>query len=199
MNPAAEKTATREFQDRIARIEKLIGAIDTMPDEKAKAQMRELLEALLDLHGTGLNRALEIVFDSTRDGQLLIDKLAEDSLVSSLLLLHGLHPLDLESRVRNALEKVAPRLAQHGGSVDLLGVTQDGAVKLRLAGNCHGCPSSILTLKFTIEEAIYAAAPDVTLLEVDGAASLEPQSANGTNGTAPVAPKYTECPLPSGS
>ena len=92
MNPAAEKTATREFQDRIARIEKLIGAIDTMPDEKAKAQMRELLEALLDLHGTGLNRALEIVFDSTRDGQLLIDKLAEDSLVSSLLLLHGLQP-----------------------------------------------------------------------------------------------------------
>jgi hypothetical protein len=56
-----------------------------------------------------------------------------------------------------------------------------------------------LTLKFSIEEALYAAAPDVTSLEVEGATPLEPESANGTNGTMPVAPKYTECPLPAGS
>jgi len=194
-----EKTNNREFQGRLARIEELIRAVDTIADEKPRNQARELVEALLELQGAGLERLMEIIYETGPSGQAMIDELGRDELVSSLLLVHGLHPLDLESRVRNALEKVGPRLAQHGGSVDLLGVTREGAVKLRLAGNCHGCPSSLLTLKFSIEEALYAAAPDVTSLEVEGATPLEPPSANGTNGTAPVVPKYTECPLPAGS
>jgi Fe-S cluster biogenesis protein NfuA len=194
-----EKTNSREFQGRLARIEELIRAVDAIADETPRTQARELVEALLELQGAGLERLMELIYETGPSGQEMIDELGRDELVSSLLLVHGLHPLDLESRVRNALEKVGPRLAQHGGSVDLLGVTREGAVKLRLAGNCHGCPSSILTLKFSIEEALYAAAPDVTSLEVEGATPLEPQEANGTNGTGPVVPKYTECPLPTGS
>lgn len=190
---------TREAQARLARIEELIHTIEKIPEEVTRQQTRELVEALLEMQGAGLERIMEVIYDSGPQGQRMIDDLGHDELVSSLLLVHGLHPLDLESRVRNALEKVGPRLAQHGGSVELLGVTRDGAVSLRLAGNCHGCPSSILTLKFSIEEAIYAAAPDVTSLEVEGATPLEPQTANGTNGTAPATPKYTECPLPTGS
>ena len=193
-----EKTNNREFQGRLARIEELIKAVDAIADERPRTQARELVEALLELQGAGLERLMEIIYESGPSGQAMIDELGHDDLVSSLLLVHGLHPLDLESRVRNALEKIGPRLAEHGGSVDLLGVTREGAVKLRLAGNCHSCPSSILTLKFSIEEALYAAAPDVTSLEVEGATPLEPAGANGTNGTVPVA-KYTECPLPSGS
>ncbi len=188
-----------ELHERLARIEELIHAIEAIADEKVRTQSRELVEALLEMQGAGLERLMEIIYDSGPTGQSMIDELGRDELVSSLLLVHGLHPLDLESRVRNALEKVGPRLAQHGGSVELLGVTRGGAVKLRLAGNCHGCPSSILTLKFSIEEAIYAAAPDVTSLEVEGATPLEPRGANGTNGTAPAVPKYNECPLPVGS
>ncbi|MDP9098207.1 MAG: NifU family protein [Verrucomicrobiota bacterium] len=194
-----EKTNNREFQGRLARIEELIKAVDAIADEKPRAQARELVEALLELQGAGLERLMEIIYENGPSGQAMIDELGSDDLVSSLLLVHGLHPLDLESRVRNALEKVGPRLAEHGGSVDLLGVTREGAVKLRLAGNCHGCPSSILTLKFSIEEALYAAAPDVTSLEVEGATPLEPASVTGTNGTVAAAPKYTECPLPAGS
>jgi Fe-S cluster biogenesis protein NfuA len=189
-----DKSRTREFQGRLARIEELIHALDRIADEGARAQARELVEALLELQGAGLERALELIYESGPAGQGMIDELGRDELVASLLLVHGLHPLDLESRVRHALDAVGPRLAQHGGSVELLGVTPDGAVKLRLAGNCHGCPSSILTLKFSIEEAIYAAAPDVTSLEVEGATPLEAHGSNGANGTAPAAPKYTECP-----
>lgn len=188
-----DRPQNRELQNRLARIEELIEAIDTIADEKGRAQARELVEALLAMQGSGLERMLEIIYASGPTGQAMIDELGGDELVSSLLLVHGLHPLDLESRVRNALEKVAPRLAQHGGSVELLDVTRTGAVKLRLAGNCHGCPSSILTLKFSIEEAIYAAAPDVTSLEVEGTTPAEP-AAHGANGAAPVAPKFTECP-----
>ncbi len=196
MNPGPEKKATREFQDRIARIEELIQAIDAMPDETARTQTRELTQALLDLHGKGLNRALEIVFDSSADGQALINKLAEDDLVSNLLLLHGLHPLDLETRVRKAIEEVKPRLGLHGGSVELLGVTPEGRVQLKLEGNCHECPSSRLTLRFSIEEALYAAAPDLAGLDVEGLAEEHPKPA--VNGAVPI-PKFTECPLPVGN
>lgn len=181
----------RDLQSRLARIEELIKSVEAIVDEKDRAQTRELVEALLEMQGAAVERMLEIIFESGTEGQETIDKLGRDELVSNLLLVHGLHPLDLESRIRTALEKVAPRLAQHGGSVHLLGVTPEGVVRLRLEGNCHGCPSSILTLKFTIEEAIYAAAPDVISLEVEG--THEEGSAES------VAPKYTECPLPVGS
>jgi Fe-S cluster biogenesis protein NfuA len=103
-----------------------------------------------------------------------------------------LHPLDLETRVRGALESVKPRLGQHGGSVELIGVTPEGGIKLRLEGNCHGCPSSRVTLKSSIEEAIYAAAPDVTGMEVEGAVDAFASAANDAK------PKFTVCPTNNG-
>ena len=87
-----------------------------------------------------------------------------------ILLLHGLHPLDLETRVRQALDKVRPLLRSHGGNVELLGLA-GGVARLRMLGSCDGCPSSAMTLKTAIEEAIYEKAPDVTAIEVDGTAT----------------------------
>ncbi len=186
-----ETTKSREFQNRIARVEELIKAIEAMPDEAGRAQTRELVQALLELHGTGLNRALEIVYDEKTSGEALIDKLAQDDLVSNLLLLHGLHPLDLETRVRQALDEVKPRLGLHGGSVELVGVTPEGGVRLKLEGNCEGCPSSRVTLKYSIEEALYAAAPDITALEVNGLV--------GEHAPTPANAKFTECPSQNGN
>jgi Fe-S cluster biogenesis protein NfuA len=182
-----ETTNNRDVQGRLARIEELIHAIDAIADETPRTKARELVEALLELQGASLERLMEIIFESGPSGQAMIDRLGRDELVSGLLLVHGLHPLDLESRVRTALEAVRPRLAQHSGSVELVAVTPQGGVKLRLEGNCRGCSSSLLTLKSTIEKAIYATAPDVTSLEVEGA------------GIEPLAPKFAECPLPVGS
>jgi Fe-S cluster biogenesis protein NfuA len=173
-----------QFQNELGRIEELINALKDA-DSSVAAQARELVQSLLELHGTTLERALEIVHQN--DGTL-VDKLAEDPLVSNLLILHGLHPLDLETRVRNALESVKPRLGLHGGSVEVIGVTPEGGIKLRLEGNCHGCPSSRVTLKSSIEEAIYAAAPDVTKLEVEGAVD------NFVNAPDGLQPKFTVCP-----
>jgi Fe-S cluster biogenesis protein NfuA len=97
----------------------------------------------------------------------LVLKLAGDEVVGGLLLLHGVHPLPLESRVRQALEKVRPYLASHGGNVELLDV-RDGSVSLRLQGSCDGCPSSAMTLKYAIEQAISETAPDVVAIQVAG-------------------------------
>ncbi|MDQ3813465.1 MAG: NifU family protein, partial [Armatimonadota bacterium] len=163
----------KEFQQRIGRIEGLVHEIEAIADPALQATARELVQTLLALHGAGLARMLNIIAQAGAAGSAMMDDLARDDLVGSLLLLHGLHPLDLETRVRQALDTVRPDLGSHGGHVELLGVTTEGAIRLRLEGNCHGCASSRATLQHAIEEAIYAAAPDVTAIEVDGTVENE--------------------------
>ncbi len=165
-----QPTEERDFQQRIAQIEQRVNALGQISEPQAQANARELIQLVLDLHGTGLERMLNVIYDSGHDGQQIIYELANDELVSNLLLLHGLHPLDLESRVLNALDKVRPYMKSHGGGVELLRVTETGVVKLRLEGSCHGCPSSRVTLQYAVEEAIASAAPDVTKIEVEGMA-----------------------------
>lgn len=176
------------IQKQLAHIEQLIKALDSRPDSPASIQARDLVQTLLEIHSVGLEEALEMIHKSP-GGQELIDRLAENPVISSLLVLHNLHPLDLETRVRRALDSVKPLLGSHGGDIEFLGATSDGVVKLRLEGNCHGCPSSRVTLKTSIEQAIYAAAPDVSALEVEGAID---------RASVPVGfvPKFTECPDP---
>jgi len=134
------------------------------------------MQSLMDFHGAGLDRLMEIVSEAGEAGYAVFDKFAEDDLVASLLLLYGLHPVPLETRVMGALDKVRPYLDSHGGNVELLGVA-DGVVRLRLQGSCKTCPSSAMTLKLAIEEAVYAAAPDVAAIEAEGVS--EPPKATG--------------------
>jgi len=162
------KLEEKAFQQGIQQIEGLLHTIETIADPAVRASAEELIQTLLDLHGVGIERMLGIVADAGAPGDAIIDSFARDDLVGSLLLLYGLHPLDMETRVDQALEKVRPYLGSHGGNVELLGVTDAGVVQLRLQGSCHGCPSSAMTLKLAIEEAIYAMAPDVTALAVEG-------------------------------
>ena len=96
----------------------------------------------------------------------LIDALGRDDLAASVLLLYGLHPLDLETRVRQALDKVRPQLRSHGGEVELLGVA-DGTVRLRIQSSGNGCHSSPQALQQTVEEALCDKAPDATTVEVE--------------------------------
>jgi Fe-S cluster biogenesis protein NfuA/nitrite reductase/ring-hydroxylating ferredoxin subunit len=161
------------FQRRMQRIETLVQHLAGWPDPAARAGAEELMQALLELHGAGLERLLEIVAADGAPGLALIDRLAADDLVGSLLLLHDLHPDDCPARVRQALDRVRPYLGSHGGDVELIGVAGD-VVHLRLLGSCHGCPSSAMTLKLAVEDAIYAAAPEVTAIEVEGLVAQPP-------------------------
>ena len=155
----------KEFQQRIQRVEELVRKIETVADPETRANAIELMQSLMDLHGAGLERMMEITFQTGGPGSEIIDNFGRDELVGSLLLLYGLHPLTLEERVIQALDNVRPYLRSHGGNVELLSVT-DGVVRLRLAGS--GCASTAATLKLAIEGAIYDAAPDMTALEVEG-------------------------------
>jgi Fe-S cluster biogenesis protein NfuA/nitrite reductase/ring-hydroxylating ferredoxin subunit len=150
------------------RIEELLGGLIAGP---TKQTAEELVRLLVGMYGDGLQRMITLVGE--RD-PALVRALAEDELVESLLLLHDLHPLDVDTRIQQALDKVRPYLGSHAGGVEFLGVDENGVAQLRLEGNCHGCPSSTLTVKMAIEGALLDAAPEITGVEVAGVTEPAP-------------------------
>jgi Fe-S cluster biogenesis protein NfuA len=133
----------------------------------ARERAEELVRLVADLYGAGLERVLAILYDRGHLDDDVLAALAADELVSSLLLVHGLHPYDVTTRVEKALESVRPYLGSHGGDVELLDVTEDGVVRLRLLGSCDGCPSSAVTLRTEVERAIAEAAPEIVTIDVE--------------------------------
>lgn len=132
----------------------------------ARERAEELVRLVADLYGSGLERLLSILYEVGRLDDEVLAALAADDLVSSLLLVHDLHPYDVTTRVEQALDNVRPYLGSHGGDVELLSVSED-VVRLRLLGSCDGCPSSSVTLKLAVEGAIEAAAPEIVRIDVD--------------------------------
>jgi Fe-S cluster biogenesis protein NfuA/nitrite reductase/ring-hydroxylating ferredoxin subunit len=157
-----------EFERRIAAIDELVQQLEAATDPAARAASQELVRALMELHGAALERMLTTIRRNGAAGGTIVDQLAQDELIASVLLLYDLHPVDLETRVRGALEKSRPYLKSHGGNVELVAIEVSGVVRLRMQGSCHGCPSSAVTLKLAIEQAIYEAAPDVSAIVVEG-------------------------------
>ncbi|HLX45439.1 MAG TPA: NifU family protein [Bryobacteraceae bacterium] len=156
-----------EFQQRLQSIETLLGEIESAADPSLRSNVQELVQTVMDLHGAGIERMLELIRASGDAGETMVQKLGRDELVSSLLVLYGLHPVSLEGRVSQALDKVGPKLRAREGDVELLRV-EEGAVRLRLHANGHGCGSTAEALKEMVEEAIYQTAPDVTSLIIEG-------------------------------
>jgi len=157
----------KEFQVKVQRIGELVGELEKIPDAEARISAKALVQLLLDLHAAGLERVMEIVAKNGDSGQRAIDDLGRDSLVSSLLVLYGLHPLDLEDRVVQAVEKLQPRVRKGGGELELLGI-EGGLVRLHLQVVGHACGSTGKTLKTMVEDALYEAAPDVGKLLIEG-------------------------------
>lgn len=157
-----------EIHARVAKVESLLEQVETLPDPNARTVVVELVQALLELYGDGLARML--ASGSRLGGEELVDAFVADELVSHLLLLHGLHPVAVETRVQTALDEIRPYLKSHGGDVELLDV-DGGVAHLRLQGSCSGCPSSAVTLKLAIEEAIQEAAPDLEGIEAENVAA----------------------------
>lgn len=151
----------------------------------ARERSEELVRLVTDFYGAGLERLLDLLHEQGRLDDDLLAAIAADDLVASLLLVHGLHPYSVETRVEKALESVRPYLGSHGGDVELLGVSDDGVVGLRLLGSCDGCPSSSATLKLAVQGAVEAAAPEITTIEVE----TPGEDAAGTAGASgPMVP-----------
>jgi len=160
--------AIPEFHKRLGLIEELLGKIETSADPSLRATVQELIELVMSLHGAGVERILDLLRAGGDSGEAVVQKLGSDELVASLLILYGLHPLDIEARVTRALDKVRNRLRPYGADIDLIGA-EDGVVRLRLHMKSEGCGSTAHSLKEMVEEAVYQAAPDLTSLTIEGA------------------------------
>ena len=165
----------RDFQKRVQKIGELVHDLERIADPATRTSTTVLVQSLMDLHGTGLERILQIVFDSGEGGARVIDQLGEDPLVSSLLVLYGLHPDDIEVRVERKLKQIRSKLHKMGAEANLIGVS-GGDVRVRVSVEGHACGSTKGNVRSEVEEAIYEAAPDLTSLNVEG---LEEQPASG--------------------
>jgi Fe-S cluster biogenesis protein NfuA len=168
-------TIDGEFQEKVQQLGKLVAQFDQLPDSAAKVAGRELVQLLMDVHGRGLERVMEIIFTSGDHlSQVIIDRLGRDPIVGNLLLLYSLHPDGLEARVRTAVERLRPRLRKLACSIELESISE-GSVQVRLTSG-HSCGSSTRDLQSIVEEAIYEAAPDLASLKIQG---LEEQTPAG--------------------
>jgi Fe-S cluster biogenesis protein NfuA/nitrite reductase/ring-hydroxylating ferredoxin subunit len=182
-----------QARELVGHVEGLLVELERLPDPGARAKADDVVAALLELYGEALGRIVEAASALDVDGALA-RTLADDELVSHVLLLHGLHPVPLEERVQGALEEVRPYLSSHGGNVELKGVEGD-VVHLALEGSCSGCPSSTVTLKLAIEDAIHQAAPEIGRIEADGVAATPLANGNG-NGNGQLIQLEPPAPAP---
>jgi len=149
---------------RLRAIESTIEELSRVADPRSLAGARALVGEVLALHAEGIARILEIVRASRTEASDAspLDALAADDCVASLLLLHGLHPVPLERRVRAALAKVAPvgwtlELAEPPGSIVHVVASR--------VGDSKRAPKAE-QVKALVEQAIEEAAPDAEGVEV---------------------------------
>ena len=174
-----------------SRVQDLQEQLDGYPPGPARDLAGELVAAVVEMYGLGLVRIVEAVSElepAVRDQ--LAEQLGEDPIVSTLLLIHDLHPVTLSERVAQALDSVRPYMESHGGNVELLSV-QDGVARIHLRGSCSDCSASSVTLELAIKRALDQAAPDLLGLEVEGVAppmtgSTLPMVSGGAGTELPV-------------
>jgi len=184
------------FQKQIQRIGEMVEQFESHADPNARAMARELLESLMALHGAALERILELASESGEFGETLIRKCGQDELVSSLLLLYGLHPEGLHTRVTRALEKARPFLESHAAEAKLVSISEDGRVTLRLEVKGAGCGSAAGLARSTLEAALENAAPDAASIVVEETGA--PLQRSGFVSVAQLESGMSKVPLSAG-
>ena len=177
------------------RIEELLAALRARGGAAADTA-EELVRLLVGMYGDGLAAIMAALAQEGEAGRAITGRLTADPLVEGLLLLHGLHPLDVDERIQRALDRVRPYLGSHAGGVQYLGV-RDGVARLRLEGSCHGCPSSTVTVRLAIEGAVQDAAPEIAEVVVAGM-TAPPEPKLLQIGPRPNAPPGAGTPAASG-
>jgi Fe-S cluster biogenesis protein NfuA/nitrite reductase/ring-hydroxylating ferredoxin subunit len=166
MEASAQPPGERR-DDLLLRVQELQARLDAADDEATREVAEELVSAVVQMYGAGLERVVGALLEAGTEGERLAATLAEDPVVVPLLLIHDLHPVPLADRVQGALEQVRPYMESHGGNVELLSL-RDGVARISLRGSCSDCAASAMTLELAIKQALEDAAPDLEGLEVEG-------------------------------
>lgn len=149
------------------RIEALIERLEPL-DEPRLAAAKELVAAVLELHGRGMVALMELiaVHSETSVGRAIAEGCLRDRDITGLLVLHGLHPQSSEVRVRQALAALHAELGVQGIAVELVEVEAEVA-RLRLtATGAHGF--SVHEVRRQIEAAVLEWTPEIAGIELEG-------------------------------
>jgi Fe-S cluster biogenesis protein NfuA len=163
------------FREQTERIETLVQRVRDLPDENVRQTAMDLLQGVMDIHASVLERIMELTSQAGEAGDALLQNFGNDPMISGLLVLYDLHPDDVETRVLRALDNVRPLLKSKGAVVELISF-QQGVVDLRLTGSTHGCASTMATLKTAVEQALYEAAPEVSAIHIEDPSQMQPAS-----------------------
>ena len=162
----AERSEAVSPEALIQRVEELTAQVEQLPDPVARRAAEDLVSAVIEMYGQGLTRIVEILDEDESAGEVK-QRLVDDGVVASLMLIHDLYPVPVEERVTEALDNVRPYMESHGGNVELVSL-EEGVARIRLEGSCDGCPASSSTLELAIKTALEETAPDLLGIEVEG-------------------------------
>jgi hypothetical protein len=139
----------------VGEIEVLLEQLEAA-DSQMRARAEEGIRLLMRLYGAGLRRAIEIL------GAEAAHQLAQDKLLGSLLLLHGLHPIGAAERIQESLEGIERRIG--GSRLHLEEISNDRA-RIRVERNGSPAPPGLAA---AIERAVAESAPEIGGVEVIG-------------------------------
>ncbi len=163
----------KAFQSSMQKIEELIGTLDRAADPALRFAAKELVSALMEVHGACLARMLEVLNKNAEAGQVAIKSYAADPLIRNLLILYELHPVEFDVRVAQAVEKFRNSHPAAGATVELLS-TDGGNIRVRYSSESKGCGAG--ALKASIEGVLLDAAPDASGIFVEDASPASTQS-----------------------
>ena len=186
MDTAGTVPAEDRPEALLERVQELQDRLDSVGDSTTRNLAEELVSAVVQMYGAGLEGILERLLAGGEAGEQIAVSLTEDPFLATLLLIHDLHPVPLEARVQEALDSVRPYMESHGGNVELLSL-ENGIARIHLRGSCSDCSASAVTLELAIKQALEQAAPDLEGLEVEGVApqTMDGQGLPMVTGSAP--------------
>lgn len=155
------------FLQRMQQVEALVARLEQCNDPATQAAARQLVQALLELHAAALEKVLGVL--NRQDQQQVVERLAADDLVGSVLLLHELHPWPVQKRVDRAVARIRTTLSAQGGEVELLSLTAQAA-HLRVTAGKGGCgcgSTGSSGVGETVKQAVRDAAPELAVVEVE--------------------------------
>jgi hypothetical protein len=150
-----------------AGIDALLDDLGSRAGAPARAAAEELVRRLMQFYGAGLEQIMATL--EAAGGADLQRRVAANPLVGGLLAMHDLHPVELSTRLRYAVDTARRRLGAHGAGVELTGVDGDGMVRVRIPGGC-----GVDTVRDVIEAAVAEAAPDTAGVVFDRAPAEPP-------------------------
>jgi|GraSoiStandDraft_50_1057286.scaffolds.fasta_scaffold167765_1 Fe-S cluster biogenesis protein NfuA len=150
-----------DLQARSAEMREQVRRIETCSDPATRTAALALVRSVMDLHQSALERMLDVIEQTSAEPSRIIENFVQDPLIHSVLMLHDLHPHDLETRITRALAQLQPKLQRHKAEAKVISVADRMVHVFLEVAPQHS--SSSATLKSSIEQVLTDAAPDAQI------------------------------------